>query len=104
MLVVMNSENGAIVTSLPAAARADDVVYDRQNHRIYVPGGEGHISVFSQQDPDHYSLLAKVPTAPGGKTALLAPELNRFFVAASPGETEAEAKVLAFEVAANYAL
>jgi DNA-binding beta-propeller fold protein YncE len=98
MLVVMNSENGSIVTNQPAAARADDVVYDRKNHRIYVPGGEGYISVFSQQDVDHYALLAKVPSAPGAKTALLVPELNRLFVAVSPGETKAEAKVLIFEV------
>lgn len=34
MLVVMNTDTGAVVTSLPAAARADDVVYDRENHRI----------------------------------------------------------------------
>ena len=98
MLVVMNSENGAIVTSQPAAARADDVIYDRQTHRIYVPGGEGCISVFSQQDPDKYSLLAKITSAPGAKTALLVPELNRLFVAVSPGETKL-AKVLIFEVA-----
>jgi DNA-binding beta-propeller fold protein YncE len=97
-LVVMNSEDGSVVTSYPAAARADDVVYDRQNHRVYVPGGEGYISVFSQQDPDHYELLAKVPSAPGAKTALLVPELNKLFVAVSPGETKAEAKVLVFEV------
>jgi DNA-binding beta-propeller fold protein YncE len=98
MLVVMNSENGSIVTNQPAAARADDVVYDHKNRRIYVPGGEGYISVFSQQDADHYALLAKVPSAPGAKTALLVPELNRLFVAVSPGETNAEAKVLIFEV------
>jgi DNA-binding beta-propeller fold protein YncE len=98
MLVVMNSENGSIITNQPAAARADDVVYDRKNHRIYVPGGEGYISVFSQQDADHYPLMAKVPSAPGAKTALLVPELNRLFVAVSPGETKAEAKVLIFEV------
>ena len=97
-LVVMNSEDGSVVASYPAAARADDVVYDRRNHRVYVPGGEGYISVFSQQDPDHYALLAKVPTTIGAKTALLVPELNKLFVAVSPGETKAEAKVLVFEV------
>jgi len=97
-LVVMNSDDGSVVASYPAAARADDVVYDRQNHRVYVPGGEGYISVFSQRDPDHYDLLAKVPTTTGAKTALLVPELNRLFVAVSPGETKAEAKVLVFDV------
>jgi DNA-binding beta-propeller fold protein YncE len=97
-LVVMNTDDGSVIASYPAAARADDVVYDRQNHRVYVPGGEGYISVFSQRDPDHYDLLAKLPTTTGAKTALWVPELNKLFVAVSPGETNAEANVLVFEV------
>jgi DNA-binding beta-propeller fold protein YncE len=97
-LVVMNADTGAIVTSLPAAGRADDVAYDKENHRIYVPGGEGYISVFQQEDADHYRPLAKVTTAAGAKTALLVPELHKLFVAVSPGDTNAEARVLTFEI------
>jgi len=33
----------------------------RGEKRIYIPGGEGYISVFQQTDADHYQLLAKVP-------------------------------------------
>ena len=81
----MNAETGAVITSLPASGHADDVAYDKANHRIYAPGGEGYISVFAQQDADYYKLLAKVPSAPGAKTALLVPELHKLFVAGSPG-------------------
>ncbi len=97
-LVVMNSDTGAIVAHLPAADRADDVAFDKENHRIYVPGGAGFISVIQQKDADHYELTAKIPTAPGAKTALLVPELHTLFVAVSPGESKAMAKVLAFDV------
>ena len=88
-----------MVTSLPAAGRADDVAYDHANHRIYVPGGEGFISVIGQDDADHYHLITKITTAPGAKTALLVPDLHKLFVAVSPGETKALAKVLVFDVA-----
>jgi DNA-binding beta-propeller fold protein YncE len=97
MLVVMNADTGAVVTSLPAAGRADDVAFDRESHRIYVPGGEGYISVFQQLDADHYTLIGKVNSAPGAKTALLVPELHQLFVAVSPGETNAVAKVLTYD-------
>ena len=40
-----------------------------RTQRIYMPGGEGFIYVFQQNDPDHYSLLSKVPTVLGGRTA-----------------------------------
>ena len=97
-LVVMNSETGVVVASLPAAGRADDVAYDHENHRIYVPGGEGFISVIGQDDADHYHLITKLTTEPGAKTALLVPDLHKLFVAVSPGETKALAKVLVFDV------
>lgn len=97
-LVVLNSDTGEIVAHLAAADRADDVAFDKENHRIYVPGGVGFISVIQQKDADHYELIAKVPTAAGAKTALLVPELHTLFVAVSPGDTKAMAKVLAFDV------
>jgi DNA-binding beta-propeller fold protein YncE len=96
--VVMDTTSGKVVTSLPTAGHADDVAFDQANHRIYVPGGEGYIAVYQQRDADHYDLLAKVPSAPGAKTALLVPEMNQLFVAASPGDSKAMAKVLTFKV------
>jgi len=97
-LVVMDTTSGKVVTSLPTAGRADDVVFDQNNHRIYVPGGEGYIAVYQQRDADHYDLVAKVSSASGAKTALLVPEMNQLFVAASPGDSKAMAKVLSFAV------
>ena len=98
MLVVMDSDSGKIVAHLPAAGRSDDIAFDAAKGRIYVPGGEGYISVFQQRAPDQYELLAKVTTEPGAKTCLLVPSLARFFVAVSPGETKTMAKVLSFRV------
>lgn len=98
MLVVLNSDTGEVVAHLPVAGRSDDVAFDQRNHRIYVPGGEGFISVVQQKDADHYELLPKVDTAPGAKTALLVPDLHKLFVAVSPGDTTALARVLTLEV------
>ncbi len=95
-LVVMNADTGSVIASLPAAGRSDDIVFDKVAHRIYVPGGEGYISVYEQQDADHYQVLAKVPSASGAKTAIFIPELHRLFVAVSPGDTKATARLLIF--------
>lgn len=96
-LVVMDSDSGAIVAHFPAAARSDDVAFDPVSGRIYVPGGEGFISVFEQHSPTQYAQLANVGTAPGAKTCLLVPSLKRYFVAVSPGDTKAMAKLLIFQ-------
>ncbi|HEV2484738.1 MAG TPA: hypothetical protein VGT08_04320 [Terracidiphilus sp.] len=98
MVVVMNSDNGAVIDTLPAPLRADEVQYDSGKHRLFVPGGEGYMGVYDTSDADHLKLVEKVPTAPGAKTGLLLPSLHRLFLAVSPGESKAMAKVLTYEV------
>ncbi len=68
-LVVLDGNSGHMVATIPCVQNADDVYFDTARKRIYVPGGEGYISVFQQKDADQYELLAKVPTAVGGRTA-----------------------------------
>jgi DNA-binding beta-propeller fold protein YncE len=97
-LVVMDADSGKVVAHLPAAERSDDIAFDAEKGRVYVPGGEGYISVFQQKMADQYELVGKVTSEPGAKTCLLVPNLARFFVAVSPGETKATARVLTFEV------
>jgi DNA-binding beta-propeller fold protein YncE len=68
-LSVFDTNTGHMVASLPSVQDSDDLYYSAEHKRIYMPGGEGYIYVFQQNDPDHYSLLSKVPTALGGRTA-----------------------------------
>ena len=96
--LAMDSESGKIVAHLPAAERSDDMAFDAGGGRIYVPGGDGWIFVFRQKAANEYELLAKVASAAGAKTCLLVPGISRFFVAVSPGDTKAEAKLLIYEV------
>lgn len=67
-LAVFNTTSGQLVASLPTVQDSDDLYYDAARKRVYVPGGEGYISVFQQDDADHYRLLARVQTAVGART------------------------------------
>lgn len=98
MVVVMNSDTGAVVSTQPAPLRADEVQYDPRSHRLYVPGGEGYMGIYDTSDPNHLKLVEKVATAPGAKTGLLLPDMHRLFLAVSPGESKTMAKVLTYEV------
>ena len=68
-LAVFDTNSGRLVVTLPAVQDSDDLYYDSARRRVYIPGGEGYISVFQQDDADHYRLLAKVQTAIGARTA-----------------------------------
>ena len=68
-MAVFDTTSGRMVAALPSVQDTDDIFYDAAFKRIYMPGGEGFISVFQMNDPDHYSLIAKIPTAIGARTA-----------------------------------
>jgi DNA-binding beta-propeller fold protein YncE len=78
--VVINTDSGKIVVSTPAAAMVDDMAWDAQHKRIYY-AGTLFTDVFRQTDPDHYEQINHIPTAFRAKTAILVPELNRFYLA-----------------------
>ena len=80
-LVVLDSDSGAMVASVPCVSDSDDVYYDAARKRIYAPGGEGFISVVQQIDPDHYQSLAKIPTTIGARTGLWYEKRDRFYLA-----------------------
>jgi outer membrane protein assembly factor BamB len=100
-LSVFDTSTGHLVASLPSVQDSDDLYYSAEHKRIYMPGGEGFIYVFQQNDPDHYSLLGKVPTALGGRTAgyfgRQGKGFDRFYLAI-PASSSANAEVRIYTV------
>ena len=85
-LVVYDTNSGKAVATLPCVADVDDLYYDANHKRVYIPGGQGFIDVFQQRDADHYERLARIPTVIGARTAGYTPRvgkkgLDRIFLA-----------------------
>jgi len=95
-LIVLNSDTGKVVANIPAVGFVDDAAFDPKNKRIYL-AGDKFVDVFQQKDADHYSLLGRVPGSFRAKTAILVPELNRYYLAV-PHHEGKEAEVRVFEV------
>jgi len=97
-LIVLNTEQGNRVASLPVIGDCDDVFYDASRRRLYAIGGEGGISVFQQQDPDHYREITRIKTVSGARTGFFSPDLDRLYVAVRQhGSQPAEIQVYAPE-------
>ncbi|MBO0735632.1 MAG: hypothetical protein J2P48_03565 [Alphaproteobacteria bacterium] len=80
VLMALSSHDGHVVGKAETCGDADDVFVDRKRHRIYVSCGAGSVDVL-EPDGQGYRRLARVPTAPGARTSLFVPELDRLFVA-----------------------
>src|ERR1700720_1955317 len=96
MLVVLDTQTGNEVARLRAAGECDDVFFDATRKRIYVIGGEGVISVIQQTDPDHYELVANVPSSVGVRTGYFFAKRDRFSVGV-PAKGNDPAQVWTFE-------
>lgn len=90
-LLVFDTTTGKIVQRLPAVGDCDDVFYDQTAKRIYASGGEGAISVFEQQDADHYKESVRITTVKGARTSFFSSELDRLFLAVRRQGTQSAA-------------
>ena len=96
-LVVLDTESGQAISSLPISGDTDDLFYDPPLKRIYLSCGEGFINVVDQRNPDRYELREKIATARGARTSYLSADLRQFFLAV-PKQDKKEAEIRVFRV------
>jgi DNA-binding beta-propeller fold protein YncE len=96
-IVVLDSDSGAVVASVPTVATLDGLSFDSATRRIYTSGGEGFVDVTQQIDADHYERIARIPTGPIARTSVFVPEWRRLYVA-MPRDKERGAELRVFEV------
>jgi len=100
-MAVFDTTSGKMVAALPGVIDTDDIFFDAALKRIYMPGGAGYICVYQMNDPDHYELLARIPTAIGAKTAgywgRQGKGFDRFYLAV-PARGDASAEIRIYTV------
>jgi hypothetical protein len=80
--LVYDTESGKVLSSFVTVGDTDDLFYNSLFRRLYVCGGEGFVFVHQKESSgDGFTLLAKLPTAAGARTALFVPSMARLFVA-----------------------
>lgn len=81
MMVVLDTETGKELASVPIGGEIDNLFFDAKRKRIFTVCGEGVVNVIRQVDADKYEALDKVATEKTARTGLLDAEGGRFFVA-----------------------
>jgi DNA-binding beta-propeller fold protein YncE len=95
-LYVLDSDSGKVVTSVDAQAMVDDACFNATQKRIYFAGTE-FTDVFEIKDANHLERIGHVPTAFRAKTAILVPELNKYYLAV-PHHEKQVAELRVYEV------
>ena len=79
-LVVMNAENGKVVTTVPIGDGCDGVVFNNAAKTIYTSNGEGTMSVIQEGANDKFILLGNFKTKRGARTIAINEQTNTIYL------------------------
>jgi DNA-binding beta-propeller fold protein YncE len=82
-LVVLNTDDGKIVTTLPIGSGTDAAKFDAKHKRVFSSNFDGTLTVISEKSPNSYEVLGNVPTMMGARTMAVDPESGRLYVVAA---------------------
>jgi len=92
VLVVVNSDTGATVATLPIGAGTDAAAFDPKRKLVFSSNGrDGTLSVIKEQDPNTFLSLGEVKTAVTARTMAVDPQSGRIFLVAADIDTAAAA-------------
>jgi DNA-binding beta-propeller fold protein YncE len=80
VVLILDSESGKEITSVPIPKDIDDLCYDAKHKRLYASCGEGILSVIRQRDADQYETLENIPTVKLARTCIYDPVADRLYL------------------------
>jgi DNA-binding beta-propeller fold protein YncE len=93
VLVVLDSDSGGVVATLPIGAGVDANVYDPRNDLVFTANRDGTLTVIHEDSPNSYAVVDTVSTQAGaGSLALDAKTGNLYTVTAELGPALAATK------------
>jgi YVTN family beta-propeller protein len=92
LLVVVNTDTGATVTSLQIGAGTDAAAFDPKRKLVFSSNGrDGTLSVIKEQDPNTFVSLGEIKTAVTARTMAVNPQTGRIYIVAADIDSAAAA-------------
>jgi DNA-binding beta-propeller fold protein YncE len=81
LMAVVDATSGRVVTTLPIGRGVDASRFDPGTGFAFAScGRDSVLTVVHEDDPDHFTVVANVPTRPGARTMELDPATHRVFL------------------------
>jgi DNA-binding beta-propeller fold protein YncE len=95
-LVVVNSDNGAVVASVPIGRGTDADRFDPKSHLVFSSNGfDGTLSIIREVDANHFVPVTTMRTALSARTMGLDPETGRIYLVAARTTRQAMERFMA---------
>ncbi|MEI7660880.1 MAG: YncE family protein [Bacteroidota bacterium] len=86
MMIVLDADNGKVVSKLDIGDRVDGVSFDPALKRIYSSNGDGTMTVVQEENKDTFKVLENFPTQKGAKTITINPKTHRLYLSTAEFE------------------
>lgn len=83
VMAVMDARSGRVIATLPIGAGVDATAFDPATRLAFASCGEGVLTVVHEDSPDHYTVVANVPTQRSARTMALDPRTHRIYLSAA---------------------
>ena len=80
LMVVVDANDGHIVTTLPIGEGCDGVKFDPEMKRAYSSNGEGTMTVVQETDKDNFKVLENVITVSGARTLAIDTKTHHIYL------------------------
>jgi len=80
LMVVMDADNGHVITTLPIGSGVDGTDFDPSSKLAFSANGEGTLTVVREDASDKFSVVENVPTQRGARTLSLDPKTHRIYL------------------------
>jgi YVTN family beta-propeller protein len=79
-MVVMNADNGKVVTTVPIGSGTDAAGFDPETGFAFSSNGEGTLTVVHEDSPDKFSVVENVPTQARARTMALDTKTHQVYL------------------------
>lgn len=80
VMVVMNTDNGVVIATLPIGDGTDFATFDPQRRLAYSSNRDGTLSVIAERSPDDFVALTPITTQIGARTMAIDPKTGRIYL------------------------
>ena len=80
LLVMLDTESGKVMATLPIANGADGCAFDDATHLVFASCGEGLTTIAREEGVDRLTLVQSLKTERGARTIALDPQTHRIYL------------------------
>jgi YVTN family beta-propeller protein len=80
VMVVMNADNGAVISTLPIGEGSDFAAFDPERGLAFSSNRDGTLSVVAEMSPENFVSLPAIPTQLGARTMAIDPNSGRIYL------------------------